>query len=219
MDKIRILLADDHQIVRQGIYSLLKNHDDLEIVGETKDGRETVKMARELKPDVVLMDIAMPILNGLEATRQIKKTDPKIKVLILTIHKNEEYVLNALQVGASGYLEKDTGVDELLNAIHSVYHDNSFLSPGISKTVIDAYLLRASKAKESTVFETLSNREREVLQLIAEGFTNREVAKQLFIAVKTVEAHRAHIMGKLDIHDIAKLVKYAIRKGMVDLNT
>ena len=219
MDKIRILLADDHQIVRKGIYSLLKNHDDLEIVGETKDGRETVKMARELKPDIVLMDIAMPILNGLEATRQIKKTDPKIKVLILTIHKNEEYVLNALQVGASGYLEKDTGVDELLNAIHSVYHDNSFLSPGISKTVIDAYLLRASKVKESTVFETLTNREREVLQLIAEGFTNREVAKQLFIAVKTVEAHRAHIMDKLDIHDIAKLVKYAIRKGMVDLNT
>ena len=219
MDKIRILLADDHQIVRKGIYSLLKNHDDLEIVGETKDGRETVKMARELKPDIVLMDIAMPILNGLEATRQIKKTDPKIKVLILTIHKNEEYVLNALQVGASGYLEKDTGVDELLNAIHSVYQDNSFLSPGISKTVIDAYLLRASKVKESTVFETLTNREREVLQLIAEGFTNREVAKQLFIAVKTVEAHRAHIMDKLDIHDIAKLVKYAIRKGMVDLNT
>jgi len=219
MDKIRILLADDHQIVRKGIYSLLKNHDDLEIVGETKDGRETVKMARELKPDIVLMDIAMPILNGLEATRQIKKTDPKIKVLILTIHKNEEYVLNALQVGASGYLEKDTGVGELLNAIHSVYQDNSFLSPGISKTVIDAYLLRASKVKESTVFETLTNREREVLQLIAEGFTNREVAKQLFIAVKTVEAHRAHIMDKLDIHDIAKLVKYAIRKGMVDLNT
>jgi RNA polymerase sigma factor (sigma-70 family) len=191
----------------------------LEVVGESHDGKDTVEKAKELKPDVVLMDIGMPNLNGLEATRQIKKHNPNIKVLILTIHKNEEYIFQSLQTGASGYLLKDTAVEDLISAIHSVYKDDSFLSPGISKTVIDAFLRKSSKERVPTAFDTLTPREREILQLIAEGHTNPEIAKRLYISKKTVEAHRSHIMEKLDIHDVVDLVKYAIRKGIVTLDT
>jgi DNA-binding NarL/FixJ family response regulator len=201
MKKVKLLVADDHKIFRQGINKLLEEESDLQVVGEAADGREAVKKATELKPDVILMDIAMANLNGLEATKQIKKVLPSVKVIMLTMHKNEEYILQSFQAGASGYILKEGAVEELVSAIRSIHSDKSFLSPSISKTLIDAYL-----------------RKMETLQLIAEGYTNREVAKQLFISVKTVEAHRAHIMQKLNIHDIAKLVKYAIQKGLVDLN-
>jgi two-component system response regulator NreC len=219
MNKIRLLVADDHKIFRQGIKKLLEEQKDLQVVGEAKDGREAVKKAEELKPDIVLMDVAMADLNGMEATRQIKKALPDIKILMLTMHKNEEYVLQSFQAGASAYILKEGAVEELVSAIHSVYHDKSFLSPTISKTVIDAYLRKIETGKMETPFDLLTDREREVLQLIAEGYTNREVAKTLYISVKTVEAHRAHIMQKLDIHEVAKLVKYAIQKGLVDLTT
>jgi DNA-binding NarL/FixJ family response regulator len=219
MKKIRVLIADDHKIVRQGIRKLLEAESDLEVVGEALDGREAVKKASQLKPDLVLMDIAMSNLNGLEATRQIKKNLPKVKVLILTMHKNEEYVLQSLQAGASGYLLKEAAVEDLVSAIHSVYRLDSFLSPAVSKTVIEAYLSKNKSNKQLSPFEILTDREREVLQLIAEGHTNQEIADTLFISVKTVEAHRSNIMRKLDIHDITKLVKYAIKKGIVDLNT
>jgi len=218
MKKVRLLIADDHKIFRQGIKKLLEEEQDLQVVGEAADGREVVKKATELKPDIILMDIAMANLNGLEATKQIKKVLPESKIIMLTMHKNEEYVLQSFQAGASGYILKEGAVEELVSAIRSIHADKSFLSPTVSKTLVDAYLRKMETGKTETPFDLLTDREREVLQLIAEGFTNREVAKQLFISVKTVEAHRAHIMQKLNIHDIAKLVKYAIQKGLVDLN-
>jgi DNA-binding NarL/FixJ family response regulator len=218
MKKIKLLVADDHKIFRQGIKKLLEEESDLQVVGEASDGREAVKKATELKPDVILMDIAMANLNGLEATRQIKKQLPSAKVIMVTMHKNEEYVLQSFQAGASGFILKEGAVEELVSAIRSINSDKSFLSPSISKTLIDAYMRKMETGKTETPFDLLTDREREVLQLIAEGYTNREVAKSLFISVKTVEAHRAHIMQKLNIHDIAKLVKYAIQKGLVDLN-
>ena len=218
MKKVRLLIADDHKIFRQGIIKLLNEEPDLQVVGEAADGREVVKKATELKPDVILMDIAMANLNGLEATKQIKKVLPESKIIMLTMHKNEEYVLQSFQAGASGYILKEGAVEELVSAIRSIHADKSFLSPTVSKTLVDAYLRKMETGKTETPFDLLTDREREVLQLIAEGFTNREVAKQLYISVKTVEAHRAHIMQKLNIHDIAKLVKYAIQKGLVDLN-
>lgn len=219
MKKIKLLVADDHKIFRQGIKKLLEEQNDLQIVGEAKDGREAVKKAQELKPDIILMDVAMADLNGLQATREIKKALPDTKVLMLTMHKNEEYVLQSFQAGASGYVLKEGAVEDLVAAIHSVDNDKSFLSPTISKTVIDAYVRKMETGKMETPFDLLTDREREVLQLIAEGYTNREVAKSLYISVKTVEAHRAHIMRKLNIHEVAKLVKYAIQKGLVDLTT
>jgi two-component system response regulator NreC len=219
MKKIRLIVADDHKIFRQGIKKLLEEQNDLQVVGEAADGREAVKKAEELKPDLVLMDVAMADLNGLQATRLIKKTLPDAKILMLTMHKNEEYVLQSFQAGASGYVLKEGAVEELVTAIHSVYGNKSFLSPTISKTVVDAYLRKMETGKMETPFDLLTDREREVLQMIAEGYTNREVAKSLYISVKTVEAHRAHIMQKLNIHEVAKLVKYAIQKGLVDLTT
>jgi DNA-binding NarL/FixJ family response regulator len=210
MKKIKLLVADDHKIFRQGIKKLLEEESDLQVVGEASDGREAVKKATELKPDVILMDIAMANLNGLEATRQIKKQLPSAKVIMVTMHKNEEYVLQSFQAGASGFILKEGAVEELVSAIRSINSDKSFLSP--------SYMRKMETGKTETPFDLLTDREREVLQLIAEGYTNREVAKSLFISVKTVEAHRAHIMQKLNIHDIAKLVKYAIQKGLVDLN-
>jgi two-component system response regulator NreC len=218
MKKVKLLVADDHKIFRQGIKKLLEEEPDLQVVGEAADGREAVKKATELKPDVILMDIAMANLNGLEATKQIKKVLPSVKVIVVTMHKNEEYILQSFQAGASGFILKEGAVEELVSAIRSIHQDKSFLSPTISKTLIDAYLRKMETGKTETPFDLLTDREREVLQLIAEGYTNREVAKSLFISVKTVEAHRAHIMQKLNIHDIAKLVKYAIQKGLVDLN-
>jgi two-component system response regulator NreC len=218
MKKIKLVVADDHKIFRQGITKLLEDESDLQVVGEAANGREAVKKTTELKPDVVLMDIAMANLNGLEATKQIKKVLPETKVIMLTMHKNEEYILQSFQAGASGFILKEGAVEELVNAIRSIHQDKSFLSPTISKTLIDAYLRKMETGKTETPFDLLTDREREVLQLIAEGYTNREVAKALFISVKTVEAHRAHIMAKLNIHDVAKLVKYAIQKGLVDLN-
>jgi len=216
--KVKLMLVDDHKIVRQGIKKLLEEEPDLQVAGEAANGREAVKKATELKPDVILMDITLSNLNGLEATKQIKKVLPDVKVIMLTMHKNEEYVLQSFQAGASGYILKEGAVEELVSAIRSIHQDKSFLSPTISKTLIDAYLRKMETGKTETPFDLLTDREREVLQLIAEGYTNREVAKSLFISVKTVEAHRAHIMQKLNIHDIAKLVKYAIQKGLVDLN-
>jgi two-component system response regulator NreC len=218
MSKIKILIADDHKILRQGIRSLLAPQPDFEVVGETADGPETLKETFKLKPDVVLMDIGMPNLNGFEATRQIKKNLPEVKVLILTMYQDDEYVLQALHSGASGYVLKDVAVEELVTAIRAVNNDQYYLSPSISRTVIDAYLRKTEKGEKEPL-ELLTAREREIVQLIAEGYTNKEIAAKLFISVKTVDAHRSHIMEKLDIHEVARLVKYAIRKGITDLHT
>ena len=220
MDKTRVLLAEDHTIVRKGLRSLLDKETGIEVVGEAEDGREAIVKAEELHPDVVVMDIAMPGLNGLEATRQIKKRFPDMKILILTMHANEEYILQSLKAGASGYLVKKAAPAELISAINAVHKGHSFLSPSISRMVIDEYIRRSKEISEGEEgFEQLTVREREVLQLIAEGRKTREIAELLYISIKTVETHRAHIMNKLDIHSTAELTRYAIRKGIISSDT
>ena len=216
MGNIKVLLADDHTIVRKGLCSLLEGEADIEVIGEAENGREAIKLAEKLHPDIVVMDISMPGLNGLEATRQLKKHLPEIKILILTMHANEEYVFQTLQAGAEGYLVKKAAPSELVLAIREVHQDNFFLSPTISRTVIDEYIRRANKIiGEGDALIKLTARETEVLQLIAEGRKNREIAELLFISIKTVETHRAHIMDKLDIHSTAELTQYAISKGII----
>ena len=217
MRKIKVVVADDHTILRQGIKALLDNQEGIEVVGEAKDGREAIKTIEELLPDVILMDIAMPGLNGLEATRRIKKKFPKVKVVVLTMHANEEYIFQILNAGADGYLVKETAFQDLISAINAVHKGEAFMSPSISKKVMTDYIQRA-QGEEKVGFDTLTTREREILQLVAEGNSNKKIAEALFISPKTVETHRAHIMDKLNIHDRAGLIKYAIRKGMTDLD-
>ena len=216
MSKIRVLLADDHTIVRQGLRALLDSQEDIEVVGEAEDGRQAFEKTKELIPDIVVIDITMPNLNGIEATRQIKKLSPEIKVLVLTVHDNEEYIHQILQAGASGYLLKESAVTDLVSAINAVKKGGIFLSPAISKVVVKDYIRHAEEGTgDFDSLNILTNREREVLQLIAEGHTNREVAHLLKLSVKTVDVHRSHIMEKLNIHDVTGLVKYSIRKGLI----
>ncbi|MDX1777246.1 MAG: response regulator transcription factor [Thermodesulfobacteriota bacterium] len=216
MGKIKVLVADDHTILRQGIKSLLANEEEIEVIGEAKNGREALTIIEETLPDVILMDIAMPGLNGLEATRRIKKKFPRMKVLVLTMYTNEEYIFQILNAGANGYLVKETAFQDLISAIKAVYKNEAFMSPSISKKVINSYIKRAQNDEEVTC-EVLTTREREILQLIAEGNSSKKIAELLFISPKTVETHRTHIMDKLNIHNRTGLVKYAIRKGIVDV--
>jgi two-component system, NarL family, response regulator NreC len=216
MDKIRILLADDHTILREGIRSLIEDEHDMHVVGEAEDGQSAVKMALQLEPDVVLLDIAMPLLNGLEVTRQIRKALPHVKVLALTMHDNEEYIRQILAAGALGYILKDTAARDLLGAIRSVYKDMPVLSPAITRLVIEDYL-RWGNSKPPDNPEGLSRRESEILQLIAEGYTNKQIAEILTISIKTVQTHRSNLMIKLDIHDRGELIKYAIQKKIIDI--
>jgi DNA-binding NarL/FixJ family response regulator len=216
MDTIRVLLAEDHTIVRKGLRSLLDREVGIKTVGEAEDGREAVREAEKLQPDVVVMDIAMPGLNGLEATRQIKKRFPEIKIIILTVHANEEYVLQTLRAGASGYLVKKAAPADLIEAIQAVYKGDSFLSPSISKTVIDEYIRQAeTKSERDIIYGKLTNREREVFQLIIEGHKNREIANLLYVSIKTVETHKAHIMDKLNVHSTAELIRYAMDNDLI----
>lgn len=218
MNKINVLLADDHTIVRKGLRALLETEETIEVLDEAEDGREALKKTQKLLPDVVVMDIAMPGLNGLEATRQIKKQFPAIKVLILSMHTTKEYIFQTLRAGASGYLVKKAAPRDLVSAIQAVSRGESFLSPTISATVIEEYIRGAEKTvKEEDPFEILTNREREVLQLIAEGNSIRKIAENINVSPKTVEVHRSHIMEKLDIHNTPELTKYAIQKGITSL--
>jgi DNA-binding NarL/FixJ family response regulator len=216
MSKITVLVADDHTIVRKGICSLIDGKADIQVIGEAEDGRDAIEKAEALAPDVVLMDITMPHLNGLEATRQIKKMFPQIKILALTMYTNE-YILQILQAGASGYVVKQAAPAELLSAIQAVYRGDSFLSPSISKTIIDEYI-KHTTPQNPVEQEKLTDREREVLQLIAEGYSNREIADKLNLSVKTVGVHRTNIMEKLEVHNVTDLVKYALRKGIISLD-
>ena len=216
MKKVRILIADDHTILREGIRSLLDGEPDIHVVGEAEDGRSAVKLACQLLPDIVLMDIAMPLLNGLEATRQIRQGCPHAKVLILTMHENEEYIRQALASGAMGYILKDATARELLDAIHTVQRGEAVLSPAITRLVIENYLRWGELQKDDTS-DGLSPREREVLQLIAEGYTSKQISEILCISIKTVQSHRANLMAKLNLHDRADLIKYAIQRKIIDL--
>ncbi|UCD43166.1 MAG: response regulator transcription factor [Chloroflexota bacterium] len=216
MAKIRILLADDHTILRDGIRALIDDQDDMEVVGEAEDGISTVKLAAKVKPDVVVMDIAMPLLNGLEATRQIQRDHPQVKVLILTMHENEEYIRQVLAAGALGYVLKDAAARDLLGAIRAVYQGEAVLSPAITRLVIEDYL-RWGEIQPIDNSDVLTSREREVLQLIAEGYTNKEMAEILNLSVKTIQSHRTNLMSKLDLHDRGELIKYAIQKKIIDI--
>ena len=216
MEKIRILLVDDHTLVRSGIRSLLEHEPGLSVIGEAEDGRAAVRLACKLKPNVVIMDIAMPLLNGLEATRQIKIQCPDVKVLVLSMHDNEEYIRQALEAGAMGYILKDAAAQELISAIQSVYRGEAVLSPAVTRLVIEDYL-RWGGTRPQEESDSLSPREREVLQLIAEGYTNKQIAEILSISIKTVQAHRNNLMQKLDLHDRGELIKYAIQKKIIEI--
>jgi DNA-binding NarL/FixJ family response regulator len=217
MKKIRVLLAEDHTIVRQGLVALLGAECDMEVVGEASNGLEAIEMAKKLVPDVVLMDIGMRNLNGLEATREIKKLFPAMKVLVLTMYDNEEWIFQILKAGASGYLIKDSAMTDLTSALRAINQGDSYLSPSISKKVIEEYIRKAELGEKKGVEDLLSGREREILQLIAEGHSVPQIASLLCISKKTVEAHKTHIMEKLNIHDKVGLIKYALRMGLTKL--
>ncbi|MBN2456919.1 MAG: response regulator transcription factor [Sedimentisphaerales bacterium] len=216
MANIRILLAEDHKITRQGLRSLLDNQPDMEVIAEAEDGRTAVRLVRELSPDVVIMDVSMPELNGIEATRQIIGEFGGVKVIALSMHSDSLFVTEMLRSGASGYLLKDCAFEELARAIRAVTAGKVFLSPTISGVVVDDYLHRLTRT-ESSDSQLLTDREREVLQLLAEGKSTKQIALKLYISVKTVETHRRQIMNKLDIYSVAELTKYAIRKGLTSL--
>ena len=215
MNIIRVLLAEDHTIVREGIRSLLVGEEDIKVVGEARDGREAVRLAETLKPHVILMDIAMPVLNGIEATKQIKKQQPEIQVLILTMYDDETYIRYILQYGASGYILKQAAVEEVVSAIRIVSRGDSYLSPKVSRKVIDEYARIAGDGFPKDVYDSLSDREREVLQLVSEGNSNKKISDLLFISVRTVEAHRTNLMRKLDLHSVSELTRYAIQRGII----
>ncbi len=215
---IRILLADDHKITRQGLRSLLEQQDDMEVAAEAENGRTAVALVDELLPDVVIMDVTMPDLNGVEATRQIVAKYPDVKVIALSMHSDTLFVTEMLRSGASGYLLKDCAFEEMTRAIRAVMNDKTYLSPSISAVVVEDYLHRLSKA-DFSASGILTDREREVLQLMAEGKSTKQIALKLHISIKTVETHRRQIMNKLDIHTVAELTKYAVRKGLTSLDT
>jgi two-component system, NarL family, response regulator NreC len=216
-EKIKVLIADDHQIVRDGLRALLEKEADMEVVGQAEDGRTALRMLRDLAPQVVVMDVAMPDLNGIEATIQIKKDFPEVKVIALSMHDDQRFVLSMIKAGASGYLVKDCAFKELTQAIRLVVVKNKiYLTPGITNIVVEKYL-SGNSAKEHTVFSVLSPREREVLQLIAEGKTSNQIAEHLHVSIKTVETHRTTILNKLNIRSVAELTKFAIREGITSV--
>ena len=212
-EESRIVIAEDHTILREGLRSLLSSEPELRVVGEAKDGREAIQCAEQLEPDLILMDLSMPKMNGVEAIREIKNRIPETRVLALTVHKAEEFVLEVLQAGADGYVLKDASSEELVMAIRSVLGGQRYLSPAVSQMVIDGYL--AGRKTCESPWDTLTKREREILKLIAEGHKNKEIADYLCISVKTVEKHRANLMKKLDLHSAAALTAYAMERGLV----
>lgn len=218
MPNISVLLAEDHHVVREGISSLLSMEKDINIIGEAKDGDDAVKMAKDLCPDIVIIDVTMPILNGIDAVKQIKRHLPETKVLILTIHTNEQYINEAFSAGVSGYLLKDTTCEDLVDAIRKVHKGGDMvLSPSISRLVINAYASQAHSEKEVDSLKLLTEREIQILRLIADGKTNKAIAGCLSISKCTVNSHRAHIMQKIKIHDTAGLVRYSIEKGLTEI--
>jgi two-component system response regulator NreC len=215
MAKLRIFLADDHKLVRQGLRKILEERQDWEIVGEASDGREAVKQIEALEPDVAVLDIGMPLLNGIDATRQIVKQAAKTRVLILSMHLSEAYVISAVQAGATGYLLKDSADVDLIDGIAAIATGKSFFSPSVAKVMLDDYVRHLAAKGVTDRYELLSDREREIFQLIAEGRSNKQIAEILSLSPTTVETHRAHILHKLDVHSTAELVLYAVRKGVI----
>ncbi len=215
MKTIRILLADDHTVVRDGLRALLERESDMTVVGEAADGRESVRLAGELAPDVVVMDLAMPNMNGMEATRRIVAANSRAGVVILSMHQDESYVLGSLKAGAKGYVLKDSMRGEVVQAIRAASQGRSFLTRKVARILQEDYVTRLRQRGLEDRYDLLSDREREVLQIVAEGRSNKEVANLLNISLTTVETHRAHILQKLDIHSIPELILYAVRKGII----
>lgn len=213
---IRILLADDHTIVRQGLARLLEEQPDMKIVGEATNGQVVVDQVLELKPDIIIMDIAMPLLNGIEAAKKVRKIMPECKIIILSMYSHEHYIHQLLETGISGYLLKDSSGQEIIRAIRAAMKNKSIMSPSISQKVEDAFLAPQKKSTREKRYENLSNREREVFQLIAEGFSTKKIADALYISVSTVKTHRANIMEKLGLTSPVQLGRFAIKLGLVD---
>lgn len=213
---VRILIADDHKIILDGLRSLLEKNDALKVIGQAADGLSAVRLAKELSPDLVIMDISLPGLNGIDATRRILEAVPRVKIIALSMHKDGRYIAEALKSGAMGYLLKESAFDELIAAIRAVMKGQCYLSASITDLVIKDYIRHLEKT-DSGIFTVLTRREREVLQSLSEGLSTKKIAARLEVSVKTVETHRAQIMAKLDIHSIAELTKYAIREGLTSL--
>lgn len=217
MSSISGLLAEDHTILRKGLCSLLENEYGIEVIGEAENGREAIEKAEKLKPDIVVLDISLPLLNGIEVTKQLRKNFPEIKILILTMHTSDEFVFEVLNAGAKGYIIKKAAPDELVSAIHAISLGKSYFSPEISKMLIERKIETGQTQDGSITVKILTEREREVLQLVAEGHSSREIADMLFLSIKTVENHRANMMEKLGLHNLTELIKYAISKGIIQL--
>lgn len=215
MKKIRVLLADDHQLIRSGLRLMLEREADLIVAGEACDGREAVALAKSLRPDVVVMDIGMPNLNGIEAAHQMTQDRPKVTIVMLSMHSDESYVLRALRAGARGYLLKDSAEADLIKAVHVVAGGKSFFSPSVSKVLLDDYVRKLKRSGTDDPFDLLTPREREVLQLIAEGKSNKDIANLLNLSVYTVESHRSNLMEKLNLRGLPELILYAVRKGII----
>jgi two-component system, NarL family, response regulator NreC len=215
MSRVRILLADDHTLVRQGLRKLLEEQPDWEVIAEASNGRDAVRLAEHHRPDVAVVDLAMPLLNGIEATRQITRHVPGTRVLVLSMYSDEAYVTQILQAGAAGYLLKESADVDLMHAVAAVSVGKSFFSPSIARVMLDEYVRHLADKGVSDRYEALSEREREIFQLIAEGMTNKEIATLLSVSPSTVETHRAHIMEKLDLHSAAEIVLYGVRRGVI----
>jgi two-component system response regulator NreC len=215
--KIRVLIVDDHAVVRAGIRLLLDSQSDMEVVGEADDGHDSLLQAQRLQPDVILMDITMPKVGGVEATKAIKEACPAIEILALTMHEDLPFFFQILQAGASGYVIKGADPSELLNAIRAVFQSKAYLFPSLTRKLFDDYLERLNVGEEKDSYTKLTDREREVLKLVGEGYTSREIAEKLFLSINTVERHRTNIMDKLGMHNKSELIRFAIRKGLVKL--
>ncbi|RJQ63856.1 MAG: DNA-binding response regulator [Desulfobacteraceae bacterium] len=214
-EKKRVFIAEDHTILRQGLKALLNENDDLEVVGEAADGLEAIRRLQDLSPDIALLDLSMPRMDGLSVIKEVKRQNPETKIVALTMHNDEEYVLEAFKSGANGYCLKSSSQSELLVAIRAVLSGKTYVSPEVSEKVLEGYLETKKRVKERSSWDTLTQREKEVLKLVGEGYRNKEIADYLCISVKTVEKHRANIMQKLDLHSASALTAYAIEKGLV----
>lgn len=217
--KARIFIVEDHQLFREGLKSMLNSRGDLEIIGEAEDGLDALRIINRLIPEMVLLDLSIPKISGISVIKEIKRAHPKIKILALTIHESDQYVLEAFDAGVNGYCIKDASRQELMVAIDSVLQGKSYISPGISDQVIEGYLDGRKTLKEESDWDTVTQREKEVLKLLAEGYTNKDIAAFLHISVKTVEKHRSNLIRKLDLHNVAQLTTYAIQKGLVEPKT
>jgi len=216
MAKIRVLLVDDHAIVREGVKMILAKEPDFEVVGEAQDGRQALELVERMKPNVVVMDISMPEMGGIEATQQVKERYAGVNVIALTMHEDESYVFKLLRAGAAGYVLKRAAAQDLVQAVRAAAKGEAFLYPSVARKVVEDYLKRVEAGEERERYDGLTEREKEILTHIAEGLSNQQIAQKLYISIKTVQTHRAHILEKLGLHDRTELVRYAIRKGLIE---